>query len=560
MISLRRGSVLAARILVSLIFWRVFMSVLTADVSVGNQATILSFGFDSSDYDAIAQSMADDIALDERASSYRGKVMTLGPIDDQETPYFFDTRTFQESLRTRLFRSELFEFSIAVDAIDQISVQEARSKVRYFDWLKKGESDEQLMHNIRDLYDVDYILFGRVTSQLVQRGQAQEVTHRFNWSIGNCETGVIVWTKEIPVTKVGDYHSEDPPDWARYPRKDSAAFVYQVGYSPAGDSAEASLNEAKAMARRELAGRFDHHLLSRLDLFDSLGMVTGRMHPVDWKASHGLWVLFKMPRADMTLIEEKLSFGAEMDAEWEYLQANASSLDLDDCWERIHVLLSNYPDCLMKSVGLAQLQLSAAEFAVKLKKAGSAYDLLLEASKHAVDSDTKVRVQSLRSKLPRPSNLWLLRKNYVNHAVEIIATYRSDSDVKPFRELKQQLTESFVAAEFEVLEEGRNIVSPLGFDELLAQSRHLSSLKESPRLTVILEYRKGAGKPQKLNLGGFLITRATPDSEVQFVLYDSLSDGVVGSGVFSAEVKDASLDLATSLTRQWIDSRVLPSL
>ena len=48
---------------------------------------------------------------------------------------------------------------------------------------------------------MDYLLFGRLSSLTVASGGRVEVTYTYNWKLGDCESGLLVWADEVELTK-----------------------------------------------------------------------------------------------------------------------------------------------------------------------------------------------------------------------------------------------------------------------------------------------------------------------------------------------------------------------
>ena len=167
---------------------------------------ITTLGLDSRDYNKIAKYMYQSIAGNSKVS--QGKVVALGPVTvSPDGKGRFDGRTLQEKLQVTAHRGGLFDFTFAVDAMTQIADAEGnqaaaeRFKIMQLQWEKESTVDAEDLRVFGTLANIDYLLFGRMRSQRVEKGGHEEMTYSFNWKLGNCASGLLEWTEEMEFTK-----------------------------------------------------------------------------------------------------------------------------------------------------------------------------------------------------------------------------------------------------------------------------------------------------------------------------------------------------------------------
>jgi len=170
------------------------------DIQVIESPRIVTLAIDARDYNETAKRIYDSLTASPRVK--RGKVVSLGPVDVAlDRDYQFDHRALQEKLQVIALRSGLLEFNYAVDALTGNSAATERYRIMELQWTKENTVDPELLRTIGNLAKVDYILFGRVSSQTAIKGNQVEVTHRYNWKLGDCESGLLIWADEMEITK-----------------------------------------------------------------------------------------------------------------------------------------------------------------------------------------------------------------------------------------------------------------------------------------------------------------------------------------------------------------------
>jgi len=165
---------------------------------------IVTFALDPRDYNEVAARLHDSIVSSGKAD--QGRVIALGAIAvDLDRDTRFDAITLQEKLQVAVHRSGLYRFSFAVKAVSVESNDAATRKFREI--IQQIKAAQEAIDNREDditfggLAAIDYIIFGRLSSQTQRKGARQEVTYRFNYKLGNCKSGLIRWTDEVEFVK-----------------------------------------------------------------------------------------------------------------------------------------------------------------------------------------------------------------------------------------------------------------------------------------------------------------------------------------------------------------------
>ena len=147
-------------------------------VTVGGYPQAISLNFDARDYNEVAKKLYDSLVQAANISS--GKVVALKPVTGAlEGGQVFDGKTLQEKLQVLAIRSGRLKFCYAAESVAGNDATTDRS----------GSAA------------CDYYLFGRVSSQTTCKDSGTEVTFTLNWKLGDCKTGLLVWTDETEITK-----------------------------------------------------------------------------------------------------------------------------------------------------------------------------------------------------------------------------------------------------------------------------------------------------------------------------------------------------------------------
>lgn len=169
-------------------------------VTSGGDPRAVTLGIDARDYDRIATELFNSLMLHEGLKE--NAVIALAPVAESfDGPYTFDARTFQEKLQVMAMRSGRFRFSFAVDVMDGESPAAERMRIMQLQYEKERTVDPEDLRVFGDLADIDYMIFGRVSSITSQLGRRREVTYNYSWRLGNCVNGLLEWGDEASITK-----------------------------------------------------------------------------------------------------------------------------------------------------------------------------------------------------------------------------------------------------------------------------------------------------------------------------------------------------------------------
>jgi len=245
------------------------LALLTTGCGTTNQPSIttssdpkaITFAIDARDYREIGGVLAQSLLADEELDLKQTEVMALGPVEDDNCLYRFDARKLQEKLQTVLFRAGKVQVSFAVDAMKENSAARARYSIMQLQWEKANTVNAEDLQAFGRLADIDYLLFGRVASQVSTRRRAEEVTYTFNWKLGDCRSGLLVWTYEEERAKSG--LAPTLPGWVTDPRGDSKHYLYALGRAQRSGTRQGVLESAKQDAEKVFAERVNAQLDSR---------------------------------------------------------------------------------------------------------------------------------------------------------------------------------------------------------------------------------------------------------------------------------------------------------
>ncbi len=173
-----------------------------AATKVSEQPRAATLSVDARDYNEVARRLYDSLAQSHKVQ--KGKTVSLGPVAAAfDGPYSFDARKLQEKLQVLAQRGGILQFSFAVDSMTEESPALERYRIMQLQWEKENTVRPQDLQTFGRLAAIDYLLFGRLASSTAARPGKTEVTYTYNWKMGDCETGLIVWTDETEVTKSG---------------------------------------------------------------------------------------------------------------------------------------------------------------------------------------------------------------------------------------------------------------------------------------------------------------------------------------------------------------------
>ncbi len=169
-------------------------------ITVSRTPKVISLDIDPRDYNEIAKEFYESLISSRRIPN--GKVIALGPvIESMDRGYRFDARLLQEKIMTVAMKNGRFNFSFAVDAIGDNNAAEARYNIMSLQFEKEYSVDPEELITFGTLSNIDYLVFGRLSTHTTNRGPTTEVTYTYSWKIGDCRTGLLVWADEVEITK-----------------------------------------------------------------------------------------------------------------------------------------------------------------------------------------------------------------------------------------------------------------------------------------------------------------------------------------------------------------------
>lgn len=177
-----------------------------SSVAVVDGPQLASFGVDARDYNQIARALHDSLVKSGRVP--RGAVVALGPvIYNLEPGMSFDHRTLGEKIQVEAMRSGLLQFQFAIDAqtksdrADAQAVVDERLKIMQLRYEQSATVDPEDLAAFGRLAKIDALLFGRVSTKTATVRGYRETTYTFNWKLGDCQSGLLVWADEFEYTK-----------------------------------------------------------------------------------------------------------------------------------------------------------------------------------------------------------------------------------------------------------------------------------------------------------------------------------------------------------------------
>lgn len=162
---------------------------------------IASKGVDLHDYQLVVEKMVTSM-LKHGLPTDAGKkpVISLGPIYNH-TPYNIEVRMIGEDIRTEVLKSGLAKFSTAADFARKGGESGDLYKQLEFQ-NESGHVDAASAKKYGQIVGSDYILFGNIYSLERRSGGTTEANFKFNLSLTEVATGLVVWSDTKPVRKM----------------------------------------------------------------------------------------------------------------------------------------------------------------------------------------------------------------------------------------------------------------------------------------------------------------------------------------------------------------------
>jgi hypothetical protein len=173
----------------------------------GEGPRIVTMGLDARDYDELVTKLCASIAASARAP--KGAVLALGPISLSDTvpDGLLDWVTLQEKLQVHVAREGTYKFSAVVKPTVARDDKQGNAMLAEIMKIRRLVYEGKQIDNAEDdivwggLAMIDVLVYGRMSRQQQSKGRVTEFTYRFNYKIGDCRTGEILWTDEVQWTK-----------------------------------------------------------------------------------------------------------------------------------------------------------------------------------------------------------------------------------------------------------------------------------------------------------------------------------------------------------------------
>ena len=162
---------------------------------------LITLDINAADYNEIADRLVESLSAEGRVR--KDGVVALGPVQvSLDGDYRFDAERLQEKIQVIALRSGRFQCSYAVNAIQGNSAAEERYRIVKLRWEQENAIDAEDLQTFGKLAKVDYMLFGRLSSVTARGEEREEVTYTFNWKLGDCLSGLLIWADEAEITKM----------------------------------------------------------------------------------------------------------------------------------------------------------------------------------------------------------------------------------------------------------------------------------------------------------------------------------------------------------------------
>ena len=162
-----------------------------------DEMTTISTDFGASDLQQIASSMVDSLInfppiVD--VTSKRRPVVVVDMIRNK-TRQHIDTEAITDSIRSQLVKAGKFRF---IDrASDASSIREVR-------WQQEsGLVNQATAVKFGKQYGAEYILVGSISEIMNRSGRDKEVLYQFTLSLKNLTTGILEWSDDKKIKKMG---------------------------------------------------------------------------------------------------------------------------------------------------------------------------------------------------------------------------------------------------------------------------------------------------------------------------------------------------------------------
>ena len=168
-------------------------------VSYGDagSANAVSTDFGSNDLQQIASAMVDSLLTFPpviEMTEKRRPVITIAMIKNK-TRQHIDTESITDTIRTKLIRSGKFRF---VDrSTDNVNINEIRYQQ------ESGLVDQNTAQEFGHQIGAELALVGSITDIVQNAGNIRDVYYKFTLSLKNLRTGILEWSDEKEIRKIG---------------------------------------------------------------------------------------------------------------------------------------------------------------------------------------------------------------------------------------------------------------------------------------------------------------------------------------------------------------------
>lgn len=535
----------------------------SGDVEKRETSRILTFGINARDYDEMARELAESILSDPRLPLGKGKVLALGPVDDDACIYDFDAVTFQERLQTILQRSHKLEVTFAINAIQKDSAAKARYDIRVFEWMKGSEKDEEFIATVGELVGADWLLFGRLSAQPARKGRQKEVTYRFNWKIGDCRTGLVKWTQEPQMVKSGAVPAGGhEPEWVTVKRRDSPVYAYEIGYARAGTAP----GRVDIVALEDARMRFARQLgLSGQDarLISDVAAVQHGRHPYRWRAGSPLWILARYPKRQKTLLSQRIETGRSLRALFEAAKADLAAGRYGQAQEKLRRVAGEYAKALNPGFDAYDATLLQGQVAAAQRQDRLAWSLFSQVMKRAGSAVLRTKAEDEKRKIA-PRRFWPMNERWDGRTVLLACTRSEGRETVPFPDLTRVLAQDCKEAELRCIDllPTLQATGPLpGAGNISGTVTAAASRGPGVLLIVYVETDPALkGKKTRVPLGnGQFHFMPTPDTTVTFHVVSTTGGGTLQTGQFKELANTDSGRLAQRVAGTLIRKYLVPA-
>ena len=169
----------------------------TVEYGDATSAQALSTDFGASDLQQTAAAMVDSLLTFPpivEATSQRRPVLTVSKVKNK-TMQHIDTESLTDSIRAKLIKSGKFRF------IDRTTEAEAIAEVK--DQQEDGLTKQSQVVQFGQQEAAEFMLTANLSEIAQKAGNVKDVYYKFTMSLKNLKTGILEWSDEKEIRKVG---------------------------------------------------------------------------------------------------------------------------------------------------------------------------------------------------------------------------------------------------------------------------------------------------------------------------------------------------------------------